>query len=702
MAPAQPCAGQASEAAPLDLVSPLRDVAPSFRPEEPLPSASPELVEKAVNTIRMLAADAVQQANSGHPGMPMGAADMAFVLWTRHLRFDPAEPRWIGRDRFVLSAGHGSMLLYSLLHLSGFDCTIDDLKKFRQLHSRTPGHPEFGYLPGVEVTSGPLGQGFANGVGFALGHAMLSAKLGPGNPLEEPYVYAIVSDGDLMEGVAAEAASFAGHNALGRLVYLYDDNEITIDGRTSIAFSGEDVTKRFEGYGWHVQSVDGREHDEIDRAIRHAKAEHARPSLIRVRTTIGFGSPGKAGKSSAHGAPLGEEELRATKRALGWPEEPRFLVPDDVRAFWREVQAEKKKDAEARRAKEKAWRAANGEKAALLDVHVERWVPERILDRALDGASGAEATRKLSAATIQKIAPLVPCLVGGSADLAESNLTDIKGGGSFSPQNPAGRNVHFGIREHAMGAIANGLAYDGLHIPFTGTFLQFADYMRPAVRLAALSGLQTIQVWTHDSIFLGEDGPTHQPVEHLSALRAIPNLHVCRPCDGDEVAVSWAHALTRRNGPTALILSRQKIAHVKRAGAFDPEAAQRGGYVVDAPDGARFTLVATGSEVALAQAAIDLLAKKGVKGRLVSMPCWECFDAQPASWRDAVVPPALPVAVVEAARGTEWWKLVGRNGLVIGIDRFGSSAPEKALCEEYGFTPAKVAERLERWLAGAR
>ena len=667
-----------------------------------MPSVSRELVEKAVNTIRMLAADAVQQANSGHPGMPMGAADMAFVLWTRHLRFDPAEPRWIGRDRFVLSAGHGSMLLYALLHLSGFDCTLDDLKKFRQHHARTPGHPEFGHLPGVEVTSGPLGQGFANGVGFALGHAMLRGKLGPGSPLEEPYVYAIVSDGDLMEGVAAEAASFAGHNALGRLVYLYDDNEITIDGRTSIAFSGEDVTKRFEGYGWHVQSVEGRDHDGIDRAIQAAKAERAKPSLIRVRTTIGFGSPGKAGKSAAHGAPLGEEELRATKKALGWPEEPRFLVPDDVRAFWRELQAEKKRDADAQRAKEKAWRAENGDKAALLDVHVERWAPERLLDRLLDGASGADATRKLSQAVVQKIAPLVPCLVGGSADLAESNLTDIKGGGSFSPGSPAGRNVHFGIREHAMGAIANGLAYDGLHIPFTGTFLQFADYMRPAVRLAALSGLQTIDVWTHDSIFLGEDGPTHQPIEHLTALRAIPNLHVCRPCDGDEVAVSWAHALARRNGPTALILSRQKIAPVRRTVPFDPEAALRGGYVVDAPEGARFTLVATGSEVPLAQAALELLAKKGLNGRLVSMPCYECFDAQPASWRDAVVPPALPAAVVEAARGLEWWKLVGRSGLVIGIDRFGASAPDKALAEEYGFTPAKVAERLERWLAGAR
>jgi transketolase len=664
-----------------------------------VPSASRDLVEKAINTIRMLSADAVQQANSGHPGMPMGAADMAFVLWTRHMRFDAREPRWIGRDRFILSAGHGSMLLYSLLHLAGFDCTIEDLKKFRQLHSRTPGHPEFGYLPGVEVTSGPLGQGFANGVGFALGQAMLSAKLGPGNPLEDHFVYAIVSDGDLMEGVAAEAASFAGHNGLGRLVYLYDDNEITIDGNTSIAFTGEDVTKRFEGYGWHVQTVDGRDLDAIDRAIQAAKAETGKPSLVRVRTTIGFGSPGKAGKSSAHGAPLGDAELAATKKNLGWPEEPRFLVPDDVRAFWREVQAEKAEQVELWRAKERAWRQANGEKAALLDVHVERWVPERILERVLDGASGAEATRKLSSATIQKIAPLVPSLVGGSADLAESNLTDIKGAGSFSATSPAGRNVHYGIREHAMGAIANGLAYDGLHIPFTATFLQFADYMRPPVRLAALSGLQTIYVWTHDSIFLGEDGPTHQPVEHLTALRAIPNLHVCRPCDGEETAVAWAHALGRRDGPTALVLSRQKIAPVRRDGGFDPEATLRGGYVVAAPEGARFSVIATGSEVALAQAALELLAAKGLRGRLVSIPCLACFEAQPKAWQDEVLPPSLPAVALEAARGIEWWRHVGKDGLVLGIDRFGSSAPEKALAEEYGFTPAKVAARIESWLA---
>jgi transketolase len=664
-----------------------------------LPTASRDLVEKAVNTIRMLAADGVQQANSGHPGMPMGAADMAFVLWTRHLRFDPKDPRWVGRDRFLLSAGHGSMLLYAMLHLAGFDCTLDDLRKFRQLGSRTAGHPEYGHLPGVEITSGPLGQGFANGVGFAVGHAMLRAKLGPDSPLADPFVYAIVSDGDLMEGVAAEAASFAGHNKLGRLVYLYDDNEITIDGKTSIAFTGEDVTKRFEGYGWHVQTVDGRDHEGIHRAIEHAKAETGRPSLVRVRTTIGFGSPGKAGKSSVHGAPLGEDELKATKRNLGWPEDAKFLVPEDVRALWQQVQAEKAEGVSAARAREKAWRASNPDKAALLDVHLERWVPERIVDRLLDGAGGADATRKLSSAAIQKIAPLVPSLVGGSADLAESNLTDIKGGGSFSPQTPEGRNVHYGIREHAMGAIANGLAYDGLFIPFTGTFLQFADYMRPAVRIAALAGLQVIDVWTHDSIFLGEDGPTHQPVEHLTALRAIPNLHVVRPCDGEEVAAGWGHALLRRAGPTALVLTRQKLAPVKRDAPFDAAAALRGAYAVSDPKGARFTLVATGSEVPLAQAALELLAKKGIAGRLVSMPCRECFEAQPDAVKDAIVPPALPVAVVEAARGLEWWKLAGRSGLVIGIDRFGASAPDRALAEEYGFTPAKVAERVERWLA---
>ena len=659
---------------------------------------SPELAEKCVNTIRFLAADAVQQANSGHPGMPMGAADMAFVLWTRHLRFDPGEPRWLGRDRFVLSAGHGSMLLYALLHLAGFDLSLEDLRKFRQLGSRTPGHPEFRHTPGVEVTSGPLGQGFANGVGMALGHAMLSAKLGPGNPLEGVFVYGIVSDGDLMEGVSAEAASLAGHNRLGRIVYLYDDNQVTIDGHTSISFSGEDVTRRFEGYGWQVQSVDGRDHQGISRAIEAARAELTRPSLVRVRTVIGYGAPRKQDTPSAHGAPLGEEELEAAKQRLGWPREPRFLVPDEVRAHWREVVAGKVGEHQAWSRLERAWREANPEKARLLDSHLAREVPADLLARLLDGAGAHDSTRKLSAAAIQKVAAAVPALVGGSSDLAESNLTDIKGGGFVSPQGAGGRNVHFGIREHAMGAIANGLAYDGLFVPFAGTFLIFSDYMRPPVRLAAMSGLQVIYVWTHDSIFLGEDGPTHQPVEQLTALRAVPNLHLARPADGLEVATAWAHALARREGPTALVLTRQKPGKVERAG-FDPQAAARGGYVVEEAPGARLTVMATGSEVATAQAALRLLAGKGIAGRLVSVPCLACFKSQPDAYRRQVLPPGQRVCAVEAARGLEWWRHVGSDGLVLGIDRFGASAPEKALAEAYGLTPAKVAERIERWLA---
>ena len=667
---------------------------------------SNELTKKCVDAIRFLAADAVQQANSGHPGMPMGAADMAFVLWTRHLRFDPSEPRWLGRDRFVLSAGHGSMLLYSLLHLAGFDLSLEDLKKFRQLHSRTPGHPEFGQLegfpPGVEVTSGPLGQGFANGVGMALAQAMLSAKLGAGNPLADHHVFAIVSDGDLMEGVAAEAASFAGHNRLGRLVYLYDDNEITIDGRTSIAFTGEDVTRRFEGQGWHVQTVEGRDLDGIDRAIAAAKQD-PRPSLVRVRTTIGYGAPKKQGTSGVHGAPLGEEELRAAKENLGWPVEPRFFVPDDVRAFWKETVGAKQADARRRREAEQAWRAENPVEAKLLDAHVTRAVPADLRARLAEGMDQADATRKLSSAVIQKAAALVPALVGGSADLAESNLTDIKGGGSVAPGHCDARNVHYGIREHAMGAIANGLAYEQLFVPFVGTFLQFADYMRPPVRLAALSKLQAIYVWTHDSIFLGEDGPTHQPVEHLTTLRAIPGLHVARPCDGLETAAAWAHALERKDGPTALVLTRQKIAKIARPAGQDVVAlSAKGGYVVQDAPGATLTVMATGSEVATAQAAIELLAKQGIAARLVSVPCLACFEAQPEAYRDEVVPRSHRVVALEAARGLEWWRYAGRDGLVLGIDRFGASAPEKALAEEYGFTPARVAERLERWAAGAR
>jgi transketolase len=552
----------------------------------------------------------------------------------------------------------------------------------------------------VEVTSGPLGQGFANGVGFALAQAMLSAQLGPGNPVEDHWVYGIVSDGDIMEGVAAEAASFAGHHRLGRIVYLWDDNEITIDGRTSITFSGEDVLERFEGYGWHVQSVDGRDHDGISKAIDEAKGD-PRPSLIRVRTVIGYGAPNKQGKSSVHGAPLGEEELGLAKDNLRWPREPRFLVPEDVRTLWREVLQGKQGEYQAWKRREEAWRATHPEQARLLDAHLTRQVPADAGARLLAGADVTDATRKLSQAALQKVAAMVPALAGGSADLAESNLTEIKGGGSVAADHFGGRNVHFGIREHAMGAIANGMAYDGTHIPFVSTFLIFSDYMRPAIRLAALSRLQVIGVFTHDTIFLGEDGPTHQPVEQLTALRAIPNLHVVRPADGLEVALAWSHALERRDGPTALVLTRQKPAPVQRSVPFDATRAARGGYVVSDPAGAKATIVATGSEVGLAQAAAALLAAKGTPIRVVSMPCRECFLAQPESYRREVLPRGQRVAVVEAARGLEWWQLAGTDGLVLGIDRFGASAPEKVLAEEYGFTPPQVAERVSAWLAGA-
>jgi transketolase len=667
-----------------------------------VPTVHDELEKQAINTIRMLAADAVQAANSGHPGMPMGFADAAFVLFARHLRFNPKDPRWVGRDRFVLSGGHGSMLLYAMLHLAGFDVSIDELKRFRQLHAKTAGHPEFGMLPGIEITSGPLGQGFANAVGFALGQAMLSARLGPGNPVGDHHVFVECGDGDLMEGVSYEAASFAGHHKLGRLIALYDDNGITIDGKTDLTFTEEDITERFEGQGWQVQAVDGRDLDGLEQAIAAAKAETVRPSLIRVKTTIGFGSPNKAGKSSCHGAALGEEELAATRKNLGWPLEPRFHVPEDVRGLWDGILAGKQAAYDAAKRREAAWRKENPEKAALLDAHLERYVPEAIAARLLDGAAGAEATRKLNQAAIQKAAPLVPCLVSGSADLAESNLSEIKGGGSVAPGKFDGRNLHYGIREHAMGAIANGLAYDGLFIPLSATFLQFADYMRPSVRLAALTKLQSIYVWTHDSIFLGEDGPTHQPIEHLTALRAIPNLHVVRPYDGEESAAAMAHALQRRDGPTALILTRQKIPAVARTKPFDVADFAKGGYVVRENAAAKVTILATGSEVGLASEAIDLLAKQGVQARLVSIPCLQCFEAQPAAYRDAVLPPSHALCAVEAARGIEWWRYVGRDGLVIGIDRFGESAPEKDLRELFGFTPAKVAERIQGWLAGRK
>src|SRR5438309_2568922 len=532
-------------------------------------TTSPELLKKAIDTIRFLAVDAVENANSGHPGMPMGAAPMAHVLWTRHLRFNPKDPRWPNRDRFVLSAGHGSMLLYALLHLAGFDLTLDDLRKFRQLHSKTPGHPEFRDTPGVEATTGPLGQGIANAVGMALSQKMLAARLGDG--LIDNYVYGICSDGDLMEGVAAEASSLAGHLQLGNLIFLYDDNRVSLAGHTDVTFT-EDRLKRYEAYGWYTQQVDdGNDTEAIDRAIRAARQQKERPSLIAVRTVIGYGSPNKADTHEAHGSPLGKDEVRLAKQKLGWPQEPTFLVPDEVRASWAARVEELKKTYDAWQQKLAQWRKdpAHGR---LWDQYANREVPRDLaeqLAKVAASTAAAEATRKVSQAVIQKVAELVPNLVGGSADLDPSTFTYIKDGGDVKPGDYRGRNIHFGVREHGMGAVANGFAYDGFFIPYGATFLLFTDYMRPPIRLAALSRLQSLFVYTHDSIFLGEDGPTHQPIEQLASLRAIPHLQVWRPGDPLEVAASWVAALQRKEGPTALVLTRQKLPPLQRASAGD-------------------------------------------------------------------------------------------------------------------------------------
>jgi transketolase len=666
---------------------------------------APELQKKCVDTIRFLAADGVEKANSGHPGMPMGAAALAFTLWSRHLRFDPRAPRWAGRDRFVLSAGHGSMLIYSLLHLAGFDVTLDDLKSFRQLHSRTPGHPEFGETPGVECTTGPLGQGISNAVGFALSGKLLAARLNtPSSTGFTPinhFVYALAGDGCLMEGVSAEAASFAGHHQLGNLICFYDDNQITIEGDTSITFT-EDRLARFAALGWHVQQVhDGNDAEAIDAAIRAAQAETKRPSLIAVRTVADHGAPHKAGTRHAHGEPLGKEEMKAAKEALGWPLEPTFLIPDEVRAVWAARIAENQAAADKWREELGRWASEHPELAALLRKLETRETPADLaqqLATSVAAVTAAESTRKLSQTIIQKAAELVPSMVGGSADLEPSCFTAIKAGGDVTPENFAARTLHFGVREHGMGAIVNGLAYDGFFLPHGSTFLVFSDYMRPPIRLASLSKLRSIFVFTHDSIFLGEDGPTHQPVEHLAALRTIPNLHVWRPADPVETAAAWSSALQRTDGPTVLSLTRQKVAPIARALPFDVGVALEGAYAVsDAGGTPEVVIVATGSELATAQAALKLLPA-ALKVRLVSMPCTEKFLAWPKAKRETLIPPSARCVAVEASGGLDWYRIVGR-GLVCGIDGFGASAPEKALAGHFGYTPEKVAARITAWLA---
>lgn len=659
-----------------------------------------ELAEKCVNTIKLLAAEGVQKANSGHPGMPVGMADAAFVLWSQFMRFNPSEPDWLSRDRFILSAGHGSMLIYTMLSLTGYDVSIDDLKNFRQWKSKTAGHPEYGLIPGIETTTGPLGQGFSTGVGMALAAKMRQARFqNAGDDLFEHNIYAIVSDGDLMEGISGEAASIAGHLKLGSLVYLYDDNQITIEGSTELAFS-EDVAKRFEAYGWHVQKIDGHDHEQIAKAIAAGKAETERPSIIVARTIIAKGSPNKQGTPGSHGAPLGADEIKLMKQNFGFPEDKDFYVPQEVSDFWASLISNRKTDYDDWKKKYDAWRSANAEKAQALDTMLARKIPADIDKELLSAVDpGSLATRAQSGKAIQKIAELIPSFVGGSADLAPSNNTFIKSAGSVTVSDFSGKNLHFGIREHAMGAIMNGITIYGGFIPYGGTFLVFSDYMRGSVRLASIMKLPVIYVFTHDSIFVGEDGPTHQPIEQTASLTLIPNLTVLRPADGAEVAAAWSFALRNQAGPTALILSRQKIAPVNDPATFNARQMDKGGYIVSDAQTPDLVLVASGSELPVALEAKPLLEAKGHKVRVVSMPSPKLFLEQDAAYKDSVIPVSgAKLVAVDAGIPYLWYSIVGRDGLVLGMDCFGSSGPYTELAEKYGFTGPAVAENVLAWL----
>lgn len=675
---------------------------------------SHELDQLCINTIRFLSVDAVQKANSGHPGLPLDAAPMAYVLWTRMLKHNPANPVWFDRDRFVLSAGHGSMLLYSLLHLTGYDLPLEEIKRFRQWDSKAPGHPERGLTPGVEITTGPLGQGFANAVGMAIAEAQLAARYNrPEFAVIDHATYVLASDGDLMEGVASEAASLAGHLRLGKLTCLYDDNRVTLAAGTDITFS-EDRGRRFEAYGWHTVSVaDGNDLTEIDAALQAAGAEAARPSLILVRTHIGYGSPHKHDSFEAHGSPLGVEEVRLTKQDLGWPVEPTFLIPEAALAHFRAALAQGARD-------ELAW---NDRMAAYAETYPD---VAQELQRSLRGElppgwdqdmpvfpadEKGIATRVASGKVMNAIAPRVPALAGGSADLDPSTYTALKGFGDFNPhpggdadtQGSAGggwsykgRNLHFGVREHAMGAIVNGMAAHGGTVPYGATFLIFSDYMRPPIRLAALMGLHVVHVFTHDSIALGEDGPTHQPVEQLANLRAIPNLTVIRPGDANETAVAWRVALEMRDRPVVLVLSRQNLPTLDRARYLTAEGLRHGAYVLlDAPDAKpELILIASGSEVGLIVAAADRLQDQGIATRCVSMPSWELFAALTQAERDLVLPPSVSARLaVEAGAAQGWHRYVGAAGDVLSVERFGASAPSDVLLRQYGFSVEEVCRR---------
>jgi transketolase len=664
---------------------------------------SDELQQRAINTIRFLAADAVEKANSGHPGLPMGMAAVAYLLWTQHMKYDPQHPEWPNRDRFVLSAGHGSMLLYAMLHLTGYDLSLDELKQFRQLGSKTPGHPEYGLTPGVETTTGPLGQGFANGVGMALAAAHLAAEYNrEGFPLIDHFIYGIVSDGDLMEGIASEAASLAGHLKLGRLIYVYDNNHITIDGNTDLAFT-EDRAKRFDAYEWQTISVDdANDLGKMDQALRAAKND-ARPSLILARSHIGYGLPTKQDTAAAHGEPPGEEELAGAKEKLGWPEEPRFLVPDDVRDHFNACTQAGREERTEWISLRKAYAKAFPELSAQFERTQAGEMPEDF-ERSLpvfEADKKGMATRVSSGKTLNALAGVLPELIGGSADLTGSNKTDIKGEPAITPELPGARYIHFGVREHAMGGMLNGMALTRGLIPYGGTFLVFSDYMRPSIRLAAMMGLRVIYVFTHDSIGLGEDGPTHQPIGQLAALRAIPKLHVLRPADANEAAYAWLSALQYREGPTALALTRQNVATLDRTKFAPAQELLKGAYVLaDLGKGdPQLILMASGSEVGLIMQAAETLVEAGIAVRLVSFPSWELFKEQSESYRLSVLPTALKARIaVEAGATLGWKRWVGDGGIVIGLDRFGESAPYQEIYADLGLTPERIVREAKALL----
>lgn len=662
------------------------------------PLAGQDLEQRSVNAIRVLAMDAVQKANSGHPGAPMGLADLAYVLWSKFMVFDPSRPEWPDRDRFVLSAGHASMLQYAMLHLLGYDLPQEEIENFRQWGSRTPGHPEAHHTPGVETTTGPLGQGIATAVGMALAEIHLATRLAaPGFTPLHHFTYVIASDGDMMEGVQAEAASLAGHLGLGKLIVIYDDNRITIDGGTDLSFDTEDVGRRYEAYGWQVQHIDGHDRGEIESALGVAKQESSLPSLIVARTHIAIGSPNKQDTSGAHGSPLGPDEIRATKEAYGWPTEPPFHVPDDVRAHFRELGS---RHEEARKRWEKdfeKFREANPDKASLWDALMKPELPEGAPGRPTFRVGEKVATRKASRAALEWIKPLMPALVGGSADLTPSNLTRTGEDAPFSRLNPGGRYLHFGIREHGMAAVMNGMAMHGGLVPYGGTFLIFSDYLRPALRLSALMNTRVIYVFTHDSVFLGEDGPTHQPIAAIPALRAIPNLTLIRPGDPGETVLAWEVAL-ERSGPTALSLTRQGLPELDHAGAHGD--LRQGAYVLCDCDGDPELIVfATGSEVSVTLEAAKRLNDQGRRVRVVAVPCWEIFFEQDEAYRNTVMAPEVEHRLaVEAASPFGWERFVGLGGTILGIDRFGASAPISVLQEKFGFTPDAIEQAMRREL----